>query len=221
MQPRYKVIADWPKSIYKVGTIINAGWRSEDLLYCDTNGPRMRDYPHLFRKLDWWEERQPEDMPEYLKDIADGELFKVREWLTNEMAVIFLNKNKKMNHTGFHQASSIHFLPATEKAEALEREGREELGKYLEMTLNFNYSEETVTIREYLKRLLVELWNEQEGFNGKRPFGNSGWEYELFVPLIKAKAITGVIDENGYIESVDEKNGHQIILRLIDIIFKH
>ncbi len=67
MKPRYKVIADYPKSIHQVGTIIDAGWRSEDLLYCDHDGPRCRHYPHLFKPLQWWQEREEKDMPEYVK----------------------------------------------------------------------------------------------------------------------------------------------------------
>lgn len=39
------------------------------------------------------------------------------------------------------------------------------------------------TVRDYLKALLAALWNEGEGFSGKRPLGNSGWEHELLVPL--------------------------------------
>lgn len=35
------------------------------------------------------------------------------------------------------------------------------------------------TVKEYLVELLSTLWNEGEGFSGKRPFGTSGWEYEL------------------------------------------
>lgn len=35
------------------------------------------------------------------------------------------------------------------------------------------------TIREYLASLVEMLWVEGEGFSGKRPFGNSGWEAEL------------------------------------------
>ncbi|MBS3648836.1 hypothetical protein KEU06_09480 [Pseudaminobacter sp. 19-2017] len=41
------------------------------------------------------------------------------------------------------------------------------------------------TIRDYLKALLKALWAEGEGFSGKRPFGNSGWEYDLYQVLEK------------------------------------
>lgn len=30
------------------------------------------------------------------------------------------------------------------------------------------------TVGEYLAKLLAELWLHDEGFSGKRPFGNSG-----------------------------------------------
>lgn len=38
-------------------------------------------------------------------------------------------------------------------------------------------------VKDYLKALLGALWDEGEGFSGKRPFGNFGWEYELIEAL--------------------------------------
>lgn len=49
------------------------------------------------------------------------------------------------------------------------------------------------TVRGYLKALVTELWSEGESFSGKRPFGNSGWEYELYRPLVKA----GLVGDDG------------------------
>jgi hypothetical protein len=48
----------------------------------------------------------------------------------------------------------------------------------------FDDNEAFDTVRDYLKGLLQNLWIEGEGFSGKRPFGNSGWEYDLYQPLI-------------------------------------
>ena len=42
------------------------------------------------------------------------------------------------------------------------------------------------TVREYLSILLSTLWEQEQGFDSKRPFGNSGWKYELTEPLIDA-----------------------------------
>lgn len=53
----------------------------------------------------------------------------------------------------------------------------------------------TVTIREFFKELLTALFKDSEGFNGKRPFGNSGWEYDLCARLAQCGIINGDISE--------------------------
>jgi hypothetical protein len=72
-----------------------------------------------------------------------------------------------------------------------------------------------LTIRQYLHVLLQTLWTEQEGFSGKRPFGNSGWSYDLYKPLIQAGAIRGKLDEDGYIDRVDSEGGDELMKQLI------
>jgi len=73
------------------------------------------------------------------------------------------------------------------------------------------------TIREYLKALLTTLWNEGEGFSGKRPFGNSGWEYDLYKALIKAGVCQGELDEYDCIEYVDTDNANELIFKAIEM----
>lgn len=51
---------------------------------------------------------------------------------------------------------------------------------------------ETITIKEFFKRLLTTLFEEEECFSGKRPFGNSGWDYDLCICL----AQNGIIDSD-------------------------
>lgn len=65
----------------------------------------------------------------------------------------------------------------------------------LESRLHKNSDHGDITVRTYLHKLLSTLWDEQEGFNGKRPFGNSGWEYELHYPLIKNGFVPGDIEQ--------------------------
>jgi hypothetical protein len=62
------------------------------------------------------------------------------------------------------------------------------------------------TIRDYLKRLIVEVWEHNEGFSGKRPFGNSGWEYELYRALIEGGASFAgkIVDGELEIDDSDE-----------------
>lgn len=113
LKPRYKVIADYPKSVYEVGTIINAGTTSEDCIYCDREGPRMRHYPHLFQPLPWWSDREISDMPEYVKwdynpkvDNVNvkGLVEKVVKWVHGGVGVIV---------GGSMTISTCHWLPAT------------------------------------------------------------------------------------------------------------
>jgi hypothetical protein len=92
----------------------------------------------------------------------------------------------------------------------------------LELTLQSPISSivgNNVTIREYLRLLLSKVWNREEGFSGKRPFGISNWQYDLYIPLVKANVIDGKIDEDGFLEEVDDKAGHDIINDLIDYLF--
>lgn len=51
------------------------------------------------------------------------------------------------------------------------------------------------TVRGYLKALLFTLWEEVEGFSGKRPFGNSGWDNDIAFALVKGKFIKGRISQ--------------------------
>jgi hypothetical protein len=75
---------------------------------------------------------------------------------------------------------------------------------------------EAATIRDYLVALLSTLWREADGFSGKRPFGDSGWQYDVYIALIKAGLIGGSLDEDGYVEHVDHAAGDQLILAAID-----
>lgn len=77
-----------------------------------------------------------------------------------------------------------------------------------------------LSIREYLCELLLVLWAEGEGFSGKRPFGNSGWEHDLYKPLIKAKLVPGELDEDGYLETVDQFKADALVRKLIEHMCK-
>lgn len=74
-----------------------------------------------------------------------------------------------------------------------------------------------ITIREYLVALLTELWREEEAFSGKRPFGNSGWQYEVYTPLVKAGMVLGEI-EDGEIIEMDTAAADKLVLAMIDFM---
>lgn len=72
------------------------------------------------------------------------------------------------------------------------------------------------TIKDYLKALLYTLYNEGEGFSGKRPFGNSGWEFEMYIALIKAGVVEGALTEDGYLDHVDTSQADNLIFEAIE-----
>ena len=74
------------------------------------------------------------------------------------------------------------------------------------------------TIGGYLLKLLETLWEKGEGFSGKSPFGNSGWKYDLYKPLVEVGAVEGKLDSDGYIESVDTDAANSMIFNAIEAL---
>jgi len=71
LAPRYKVIADWPGREFPIGLIIS---NYVDDIWGDGKNYEFREselwfkkYPHLFKRLEWWEDIKVEDMPKYMK----------------------------------------------------------------------------------------------------------------------------------------------------------
>ena len=75
------------------------------------------------------------------------------------------------------------------------------------------------TIGEYFEKLLLTLWDEQEDFSGKRPFGNGGWEYDVYAALISAGVVDGSLDEEGYVADVTYSAANDIVCETIKQIF--
>ena len=78
---------------------------------------------------------------------------------------------------------------------------------------------EARSIGEYLVKLLEVLLDKQEGFSGKRPFGNSDWECELIIPLIQANILEGQVDEDGYLETYDRKEFYKLIFKAVEELY--
>lgn len=90
-----------------------------------------------------------------------------------------------------------------------------ELNEILALTTKRSDLNETITLRQYLYDLMSTLWCEQDGFSGKRPFGNSGWDYEIYLPLVEAGLVKGEIDEDGYITKLDDVEANEFVLTKI------
>lgn len=59
------------------------------------------------------------------------------------------------------------------------------------------------TVGQYLTMLFTLLWVEQEAFSGKRPFGNSGWDQEVYIALAAGGFIKLTLDQDGFIDEFD------------------
>lgn len=70
---------------------------------------------------------------------------------------------------------------------------------------------DAVTVRDYLVALLRGVWLHREEFDGKRPFGNSGWQFELFTALGHVGLIDAEFDAEGFLDTVDDSAGDRLI----------
>ncbi len=79
LKPRYKVIADYPGNEIPIGTILfkhnNTYWTDGKQYEFYEPEKTFIEYPHLFRRLEWWEDRDVKDMPEYVKCIKTPDNF--------------------------------------------------------------------------------------------------------------------------------------------------
>lgn len=74
MIPRWRVIAGFPRSKYKVGKIYyGLTFPGDTITYISPNKYQRGtfdipgEFPHLFQELNWWEERDISEMPKFIK----------------------------------------------------------------------------------------------------------------------------------------------------------
>ena len=75
------------------------------------------------------------------------------------------------------------------------------------------------TVREYLYQLLLKMWNEKEGFDGKRPFGSSGWEHDIYKALIDGEYISGRFADDGELSGFSKSEADEFVQSLIRCVF--
>lgn len=114
LKPRYKVTADYPDSLFKVGDILQQDFENANdwvipekglLTPCLQTNPA--NYPNIFRPIEWWEDRAVDDMPEYVKSVDGEEVFKFIQILdrltpaTESDYLTYLNQMSKEIKTAF------------------------------------------------------------------------------------------------------------------------
>ncbi len=73
----------------------------------------------------------------------------------------------------------------------------------------------TLTIGEFWKELMCELNREEEGFSGKRPFGNGHWKGAAQAALIQAGFLEGSLDSDGYVDEIDDEGSYALFDAII------
>lgn len=73
------------------------------------------------------------------------------------------------------------------------------------LELKVSHSYELITVKELLKKILLQFIKEGENFSSKRPFGDSDWDGELIILFVNNGIISGKIDKYGFIQEYDEK----------------
>lgn len=113
LKPRYKLVLDYPMNIDEVGTVYNIDMSDgHGLVFKET----CDLYPHLFRKLEWWEEREVEEMPGYVKTNPVD-----KNWNTHSVEKVecFYGDDKEYISVDGLDENAQHltewFLPATEQ----------------------------------------------------------------------------------------------------------
>lgn len=67
LKPRYKVIADYPGNNRTEGEIIPSKFENFTQDEVDALLFTCKQFPKVFKMLEWWEERTIEDLPDYAK----------------------------------------------------------------------------------------------------------------------------------------------------------
>ena len=111
LKPRYLVIANYPNSYYKVGSILKEK-KDHEPSYEFIAKSMAQKYPEIFRKLEWWEMRDEKDMPQYIKWMCNEEIqiVKVDKYYHKFDMIIAVVENDE-----FVIGDANHDLPATEQ----------------------------------------------------------------------------------------------------------
>lgn len=114
LKPRIQVISPAPLMTCKVGTILVDCFRDKVFVPFSANMETFdlltdhRKYPQIFRELKWHEDRDINDMPQYLKTQAGNSVRKVSMYMPNYGFF-------RVQFDGGRERSLSKWFPATEE----------------------------------------------------------------------------------------------------------
>lgn len=96
--PRYEVIGLYPNSPFSMGQIIIDKTKLEtekDVASLLRHYKyEYHKYPNIFRKMNWWENREDEEMPKKLKSLIDDSIYEIELW-DNVNKIGFIDVKKR------------------------------------------------------------------------------------------------------------------------------
>lgn len=123
LKPRAKTIftngEHYPGSPFSPNEIIELDETGDTIYYEDYGRLRITtaSYPHLFKTLEWWEDRNEDDLPKYLKEVETGKVDKVvRYFIDSRLPCFYTGEiEKKGKWKGSETPFNLRaMIPATE-----------------------------------------------------------------------------------------------------------
>lgn len=121
MIPRYKVIADYPGTAFEVGEIVRGDKKNvcvNVLSEVDSYIPvkLLDDYPAIFRRMNWAEERKAGEIPDYVADKTTGIIYEVTDYAISGEFAEFKCKGYNAEQWMPEWLSIEYAIPSTEEA---------------------------------------------------------------------------------------------------------
>lgn len=120
LQPRYRVIANFPQQNSPIGHIYEL--KKMELAKMGTIEEMEKyfnQYPALFKKVEWWENREVKDLPQYLKcietpdqKISVGQILKIKDYFGDDLGYCGRSEDVQEN---ICVLNTNCYVPATEE----------------------------------------------------------------------------------------------------------
>lgn len=119
MKTRWMQIAGWPgmeRDRFEVGLILTDG--GKECVRNQDGDPMVaisfNAYPHLFKRLKWWEERAESDMPEWISSIGKNLFAKVTNVFLFDINEMCMALFPQLGENGEeHECFYKNYLPST------------------------------------------------------------------------------------------------------------
>lgn len=94
--------------------------------------------------------------------------------------------------------------------------------RLLDIPVEFDYfgKKRCLSLREYLRLMLSELWQRHSDFDGKRPYGFSGWKFDVYKAMILGGFLEGTLDADGFVQTLSKEDREQADIMIWEEIWR-